>query len=165
MFQKASRKKKLSLGWQFVHGAGCFAESNVFVLLQKRLPEANTVINAKQLNVLLVTTIQTAPGNAHAIILERLFGSCFDGVLEYVVERDNVAAKAQSAIVLASKRAFDDISAGQHGVKVASHGPETSRWPRIKSPGFPSSTCGFDEIWSLMDRVYNDVEGLDSAVR
>jgi hypothetical protein len=70
-FQKASRKKKLSLGWQFVHGAhpGCFPESNVFVLLQQRLPEANTAINAKQLMVLLVTTIQTAPGNDHVMTL------------------------------------------------------------------------------------------------
>jgi hypothetical protein len=75
-------------------------------MLQKCLPEASTVTNAKELMVLLITTIRTAPGNAHAITLERLFGNCFDGVLEYADQRDSVAAKAQSAIVLALKRAL-----------------------------------------------------------
>lgn len=63
------------------------------------------------------------------------------------------------------KSSVYDIPTGQHGVKVASQGPEASRWSRMKSLGFPSSACGFDEIWSLMDRVYNDVEGLDCPVR
>ena len=108
-----------------------------FVLLQKRLPEANTVINAKQLMVLLVTTIRTAPGNAHAMTLERLFGSCFDVVLEYAVQRDSVAAKAQSAIVLALKRAFDDIPTGQYGVKVASRAPRDFEVAAYRKSGLP----------------------------
>ncbi|KAJ2957486.1 hypothetical protein NQZ79_g6807 [Umbelopsis isabellina] len=121
-FKLLNRKRKLSVGLQFVHGVypGYFPNNNVFLMLLQDLPAKSMVLNVKQLMAMLVQTIRTCPTNPQARTLESLFGSSFEAMERFLLQPNKELAHSQSAIVLALKRAFDDIPTGQYPVKVLS---------------------------------------------
>ncbi|KAG2176404.1 hypothetical protein INT43_005638 [Umbelopsis isabellina] len=124
-FKQANRKQKLSLGWQFVHGVypGYFPTNNIFLMLVQDLPGTSMVLNVKHLMALLVQTIRTCPMNPQARTLEDIFGSCFAAMERFSLQPNTKLGRSQSGIVLALKRAFDDIPIGGYPVKVLSRPP------------------------------------------
>lgn len=155
-YKQPDRKRKLSHGWQFVYGLypGYFPSNNIFLMLVQDLPEKNMVLNVKQIMALLVQAIRTCPTNAQARTLEGTFGICFDAMERFVPQPNSDIAHLQSGIVLALKRAFDDIPTG-HRVKVLSRPPiplEITAFTKKKALKLDLYAFGECALWSE-DRI------------
>ncbi|KAM3581316.1 hypothetical protein VKS41_006142 [Umbelopsis sp. WA50703] len=166
-YKQPYRKRKLSLGLQFVIGVypGYFPENNIFCMLVQDLPSKNLVLNVKQLMSLLVQLIRTCKTNPQASTLQREFGASFEAMERFLLQPNSEAAHLQSGIVLAFKRAFEDIPIGPYPVKVLSRPPnqlEVAAYTKKRAWKIDLYAFGECSLWST-DRILQaeDLDFLD----
>ncbi|KAG2183190.1 hypothetical protein INT43_006185 [Umbelopsis isabellina] len=131
-----------------------YPRENIFRLLFNNLPREDCVLNAKQLMVLLIQTIQKFPDNPQAKTLSERYHKCFDGILTYSRHPNMSQSYSQTAIMNGLKNAFQGLVHNGEPVKIGSR-PATSFEAGAYTNGsvlrrMPLYAFGMASLWPMI---------------